>query len=465
MKKRPLLGMFAFMVLGILLGRVIWGSLIVTALIFIGVIVRKRQPLLICLCTIGVLLGFLQGTAYDKNYNQQSSMIKAAENEGSTIVVKGMIRNVVIGEASVKYELSHCIRMEKDTSKPSLGFIVYQKKQKNMELSKGSFIIVKGVPASFARNRNDGGFNEESYGYGNCMVGKFLTPKIEIQNIKGVKFFYGKVLEKLDGVRQALCVTYFDNLKDEDAGILATMSLGKKDAVSKEIRNKFGEAGIAHVLAISGVHISILGMAFFEFFQKRKAGLYLSCILSSIFVVLFLITTGAGTSSFRAVIMYIIFLISMMLGTSYDGFSAIALTGVIILFIWPSSLFCAAFQYSFAAVMGVFSAKEVLQLKYKKIHPLWASLLISCSTWLCTLPLVAWYQFQVPLASMILNLLIIPLVAPILIFGFVGGVVTLWGGSVIPIGCFQIVKLLLYFMKGLASVYVTIPCHQMVVGA
>jgi len=94
-----------------------------------------------------------------------------------------------------------------------------------------------------------------------------------------------------------------------DDGVLSAMLLGEKGALDAEIKSLYQRAGIAHVLAISGLHISLLGMGLYRLLRKRLHTRYVTAALATtVFLISYAVLSGNGVSTQRAVGMCLIYL-------------------------------------------------------------------------------------------------------------------------------------------------------------
>lgn len=144
---------------------------------------------------------------------------------------------------------------------------------------------------------------------------------------------------------------YDEILPPNESRILKAMLLGNKTFLSDEIVQIYKSTGIYHILAISGLHISILCLLSTIFLGKLlKKYNYLLTIFVLIFYCIF---TGASLSTVRATIMYITVLIGYMLRKTPDFPSSISLSCIILLIIKPYNLFDIGFLYSYISVFSI----------------------------------------------------------------------------------------------------------------
>lgn len=91
------------------------------------------------------------------------------------------------------------------------------------------------------------------------------------------------------------------------------MILGKKDELDDGLETLFSDNGIGHILAISGLHISLIGMALYKLIKRTGAGDILSMAASVTIIGVYGIMTGNNVSTVRAVVMFLQWFIQMLL--------------------------------------------------------------------------------------------------------------------------------------------------------
>ena len=143
----------------------------------------------------------------------------------------------------------------------------------------------------------------------------------------------------------------------EENSILLAITLGNKSILSREQKEAFSSSGAMHILALSGLHISILFTLFkallfcFNFsYSSRRIKLFILFVC----IIFYGYITGFNTSVQRAIIMIIIYYICVLYGRKYNKSTALCLAAFIILCLSPSLLFSIGFQLSFAAIIGIF---------------------------------------------------------------------------------------------------------------
>ncbi len=288
----------------------------------------------------------------------------------------------------------------------------------------GNTVLLSGKIKLFSGARNEGNFDERSYYQNRGYTLKIYasdTP-YEVKDAQKNGF-----LEACYRLQKRLLAVFENAMPQTEAGVIAAMLLGEKSALSEEVKKIYQQSGIAHILAISGIHISILGAFVYRLLRKLGAAYVTATIASVALLFAFGCMTGMGLSAMRAILMFGIYLGAACCGRAYDSRNALAVALVFLLWQNPCALFLSGFQFSFFAIAGVLLGKEICEIvkpKYRLVE----SLIISLGIQLLTLPLTAWYYFEIPVYSIFLNLLVLPLVEAALLTGLAGGGLALLTG-------------------------------------
>ena len=223
------------------------------------------------------------------------------------------------------------------------------------------------------------------------------------------------------------------------------MVLGDKQDLDPEMRMRYQLAGIVHILAISGLHISILGMGLYNLLKKIGLGIWPAGIFSLGVMLQYGIMTGGSISTMRAVTMFLIAMGARITGRIYDMMTALSVTAMMILLESPAYLLDSGFLLSFGCVLGIGVAAEKI-CALAGAEKKWTKALVSSmALQLVTLPVMLKFFGEVSLAGFFLNLLVLPSVG----FVLTGGMAALLLG----IFCIPAAKLAILPARGLLLFY------------
>lgn len=242
------------------------------------------------------------------------------------------------------------------------------------------------------------------------------------------------------------------NLSPPQSSILSAILIGDKSQISKQWKEMLNRAGIRHVTAISGMHIVIISSLLLQlgilFGLYRGTAFYFAIC----FLWLFILMIGFPPSAVRAGIMGSMFLFCGKIGRQKTADRAVMLTAAVMLVINPSLLrHSIGFQLSFLAVLGIIYLMPFFQKLLGSdlsnfLAGVWGLVSMSLAAQIFVLPLLIYHFGQFSIISPITNLLVVPVLSALMIFGFlflIAGVI------------FQPLAFVFLFPVWLISTYIT----------
>ena len=358
--------------------------------------------------------------------------------------VSGKIKEIKTdGLSDTYYIMADSIVSSEFAYKGKIGSVIYTsagKERKNnpgntdhiyLDYINGDYICMSGTVSVPDSATNPGTFDQYIYlrnkGYYLCISnGTIESGNHRPYSIEG--FLYGI---------KNRCTKIIDNSFDsESAGIVKAMLVADKSTLDKNIKKLYSENGIAHIMAISGVHVAIIGMTLYGFLRKLRIGRLISGTFSIAIIILYGIMTGMSSSTERAVIMLILSIAAEYFGRKTDAPTSMGFAMIIMVLGNPYVILDAGFQLSFAAITGVTvvapqlrkllrmfkrfikEADEKKKQKHKKIMSLRKmiiklidALVVGIASFITTTPVIIYYYYQFPPYSIFINLIVIPLVS------------------------------------------------------
>lgn len=306
----------------------------------------------------------------------------------------------------------------------------------------GDLICITGEIGQFKKATNEGQFDEWLY-----YKSKHITYKIYSKTCEIYEKQKNPISYHIKFFRDQLKNVYQKGLNETDQGIVTAMITGDQSLLEEETKVRYQRSGISHILAISGLHISLIGMCFFRLLHKMRCHLSCNTILTTVFLVCYGMMTDFSISTSRAIVMLLISLYAPLLGCTYDRKSAIAFSGLMLLITSPLLLFQAGFLLSFGAVLSITYIYPIFEdritsyyysIKRTKKHALVVqgmlkAFFLSFSIQIGTLPIILSFYFEFSLYGMVLNLVVVPLMTVLVLCAVMGG---LLGIICLPIGVF-----------------------------
>lgn len=202
---------------------------------------------------------------------------------------------------------------------------------------------------------------------------------------------------------QARLVRRLDSvsLSDAEKAVLATLTVGYRQAMRREVRQSFAAAGVAHVLAVSGFHVAIVCgflSCLTAFLRRWGWGRWVRYLLLMGGLWGFAFLTGLSPSAVRASLMWTFYLTGKHFVQQVDSFNTLAAAAFCMLAYRPSLLFDIGFQLSFLAVWFILAWGPLLRRAINVRNPLvaypWNSLVVALAAQMGTVGLTLFYFKQ-----------------------------------------------------------------------
>ena len=213
---------------------------------------------------------------------------------------------------------------------------------------------------------------------------------------------------------------YLDSTLDfENSDILKSIILGNQGYLSKERLNIFSKTGTAHIMAVSGLHVGLIVLIIDKFLKIIKIGRNNRLHLTVLILIFYGFMVYFPVSIIRAGFMYILYVGAYFLERRYDSINALFFIAFVLLIYRPMTVFSISFQLSFTATLSILLLGPILNKALKERLGFLASLLsVTLAAQIGTLPIMAYHFKQISVISLGTNLLIIPLLAPIISIAF-----------------------------------------------
>jgi competence protein ComEC len=309
-------------------------------------------------------------------------------------------------------------------------------------LQRGDRVLLTSRIRSIRNFNNPGGFDYEKY--------------MAFQGVWGSAYARGHGVTRLNTPKQNTLSGFIDNERTriariiEDTGsgpqisVLKALIVGDRSAISQPLREAFNRAGVSHLLAISGLHIGIVATVAFFVFKWALANIkpFLwsawtrkgAALLSLLPICFYGIISGFSPSTQRALIMISVFLMTFLFEREHDLINTLCMAALIILMIFPPSLFSISFQLSFSAVLAIIYGLKCVQAQLRGREAadprsffnrmkqrLVSFFFVSFFAIGGTLPLAMFYFNQISMVGIFANFIIVPLVGFMVVpLGLVG---------------------------------------------
>lgn len=236
-----------------------------------------------------------------------------------------------------------------------------------------------------------------------------------IRSVSEEKTLYAK----MRGLNKVFLHTLMTSgLNDSSKDFIATCLLGNPDSLTAERRGEYSQSGLAHILALSGMHVAIISgilcVILMPVRMLRQRWIFPLSLTAALWC--FAVMTGLSPSVVRAVIIATIFALSTVLKRKTEALNSLSVAALVMLIIDPMNLFSIGFQLSFASVGGIilfgphFSFWQNKDINRIRFGTLVGS---SIAAVLATSAITAYYFHSIPLLFLPANIIVLPLLLPV----------------------------------------------------
>ena len=403
----------------------------ITVLLFVSLIfIYLRKCSFLFLPIFFILLGFV------------SVQIKAHYFVSTPLQYQVYLNDVVatIKEISAKQSYKRIVVCDIENSKCNIKcirLVVRTKLDSNITIGDKIKFSAVVYPPSMSVSQFSYDFSLVSY-FKNVSAVGFAVSDVYLFEKKNSR----RITEYIEFVRFNIYKIFLRSLTEDSANILSALLIGRKEGISNDIMEAIRNTGIAHLFAISGLHLSFVAGLFFVLSRNllvlytRLAESYnikkISAIIAIIISLIYLLIAGVPVSAQRAFIMVSCIFVGVLIDRSHNSFCSIAIASFIILLFSPESLLSPSFQMSFAAVLALIASRNIFfkLVVINNILQYFLSIVVSSLiAGLATLPYVIYHFNYFSIAGVFANLLAIPittfLIMPLGLFYIILGVINL----------------------------------------
>ena len=212
----------------------------------------------------------------------------------------------------------------------------------------GSHVRLKGTFYPYEAAGNPGQFDSQFY-YHVQGVGASLSDAEIILHNEDRNLFS----QFLYDIKQYFLCKIDACFSPKYGGVMKTILLGDKTHLDSNLKDLFQEGGILHILTISGLHISMLGMGCFHLLRRIRIPVKFAAVAGLFLVILYGVMIGTQAATYRAVCMFVMQMSALLLGRTYDRLTGLSVAAMLLLLEQPLYVFYSGFLLSFGAVLGI----------------------------------------------------------------------------------------------------------------
>ena len=373
-----------------------------------------RRPLLLAsVCLVSVMGFLLHLGLFDRVPEGQVSAEALAAGEPLTFTGQ-----VYQKDSEKLYLKSVQIISSAETSQPAIpckdNFICVP--QGGTDIPLGSVMMMTGTFQPFSAASNPGEFDSRAY-YRSLGIGGSVKDAVALA--RGGSFW--RFRERLYQIRGTLRKRLEKVFPGKEAAVMSALLLGDKEDLDPELKELYQRNGILHILSISSLHITMIGMTVYRLLRRCRLPVCPAAAAGCVLLFLYGTMTGFSVSACRAIGMYLLRMTAEMVGRTYDMPTAMGVTAAALVMKNPYYLRHAGFLLSFTSMAGIGIVYPAMgedagkrSVKRRLLEPVLSGISIT----LATLPVQLWFYYQAPVYSVLLNILVLPFMKVLMAAGF-----------------------------------------------
>ena len=301
-----------------------------------------RRPLFtVCLClvTIIAIIRILAGVGAgeDTGLPPDGSPVKITGRIDTRSSEEIILKSISIIQNDQEYSYSGKLQCELENMKTAMitaGAVTEEEKT----LKIGQQIVLEGTFALFSTATNPGEFDAQAY-----YAAKGIGGRVRKAQILAAGEKYSFLREKLYGFRQVLHDRLAEVFPAKEASVMQTLLLGEKEELDAEVKALYQKNGIAHILSISGLHITLLGMGVYRLLKRLGLPVRAAAVGGAMLLLIYGVMVGMSVSASRAIGMYLLQMLGIFVGRTYDMLTGLGLMALLLVLQEPERLFDVSF--------------------------------------------------------------------------------------------------------------------------
>ncbi len=400
---RPLCFIFAFLLFGSLFAFYVFDYKIITIvvtilvavlLLVVAILKRKIKYLIVPVVSFFVGVGLYNLAFY--NFN------KVEVGEAPTTIQARLYR-VEKADDSRMRAYADSVLFDNNKIKTNLVIYIYDNKGLYDNIDIGSVLSFTDFKL-YKSSLETGDLPNAKYYDENLRY----TISVNMNNVNYIKT--DKTLAEI--IKNRIKENLSNGLSNENVEYSYSSLFGDKDMLDDSLYNNFKLSGIAHLLAVSGLHVGIIVAILNAILSLFKTKPSIRLILVAVFLFVYAFLCNFSVSVVRASIMTIFALLAPLVFREYDNLSALSFAGIILFFVNPLIVFDVSFLLSFACILGIimlYKPIEAVLIKTKINKSIVDAFSISLATTISLMFIMAYFFNNLNIISLIANVLLIPL--------------------------------------------------------
>lgn len=337
-------------------------------------------------------------------------------------VIKGVVTERL---KPTDYYQKYYFKVQSVNKEPAMGQLLLAVPKDSLQkpLHSGDILVIVDNPQPISKSSNPNQFDYSEY-----MAKQNIFHQLRLKE-NYIAAGREKNSDYYLGTLRASLINSFDihNYPTKVKNMINALLLGQRQDMDKQTSEEYTNAGVIHILAISGLHFAtlfyILSLLLTPLRKFNKSGELWQLVIVLAILWTFAFITGLSASVVRSVVMFSFVGIGRYFNRNSNIFNSIAVSMLVLLLAKPNFLFDVGFQLSYAAVFAIVWLQplysRVRTSKYKAVNYLTDTIVISLIAQIGVLPLSLYYFNQFPLLFLLANIIVIPLSTAVLLLALV----------------------------------------------
>jgi competence protein ComEC len=348
------------------------------------------------------------------NFYTDSSVLLVKINEplvekSRSFKAEAIVKGIFNGQQYFAATGKLLIYFSKDSAAPALQY--------------GQLILVKKQLQPIKNSGNPGAFNYQRYAAFQQLYHQLF---LQTQDWIAMDKVYPNIFQSfLFNSRTFILnvMQQFIGNNHQELGIAEALLIGYKEDLDKDLVQAYSNAGVVHIIAISGLHLGLIYTVLFWFFNrlpwiKKSRHIKVILLLSSLW--LFSLLTGGSASVLRSAVMFTVIVVGKYYFKQSSVYNSLSASAFILLCYNPYFLWDVGFQLSYLAVIGIVALQQPIYrsvyIKNKWVQKIWQMMTVTIAAQIAAFPICIYYFHQFPNMFLFTNLLVVPL-STIILFG------------------------------------------------
>lgn len=417
------------------------------SLVLVGKVIKTWDKAVMIWCGISLLSGY---ALCDKQISIYEYYDNLQYGQSDSVGISGTVVSIQ------KKSYGYVVTLDTEDG------LVYLQLEDIKDIRYGARIAATGSINPMKQADNPGNYDERSYLHGNGVILKIKVKGEDLKKVGGADD-YTFINDTLYRIKQKAVNILSRQCTDKEMGVLAAIALGEKAYLAEEIKELYSSQGIAHVMAVSGLHISVIGMGLYSLMRRRMRYIS-SAAISAVIMILFLAMVGNPISAVRAVIMFVIHVLADVSGRKYDMLSAVSLSALVLLIDNPFYITNSSFILSYSAMAAVSVTAPVILDYFAMKNSFLKMVLFNLSLTFTSMPINSCLFYRLPTYSIFMNLMVVPLMGIMLAMAIIGMLLSVFAEG-LGAACLGTSVYILRFYEWLCRAAERLPASSVVTGS